>query len=150
MVAYKADASADPQRVKVVRARPKAAVEGCYDRATPPRFVAEPLVVQQQAGVEVQRAVSCVLERRHEAGGPLAANILKCQLKPIDARDYPASMAASDLARLKVIFPDGVCDWSKSGVNQVPVTPWASFGPCPNEPHRRGAAALTATIWRSP
>jgi hypothetical protein len=40
-------------------------------------------------------------------------------------------MAASDLARLKVIFPDGVCDWTKSGVNQVPVMPWASFGPSP-------------------
>ena len=68
---------------------------------------------------------------RHEAGGPLAANILKCQLKPVDARDYPASMSPSDLARLKTIFPNGVCDWARPGVSQVPVSPWASFGPSP-------------------
>jgi hypothetical protein len=24
-----------------------------------------------------------------------------------------------------------VCDYSKPGVNQVPVVPWASFGPAP-------------------
>jgi len=24
-----------------------------------------------------------------------------------------------------------VCDWSKPGVNQVPVVTWASFGPSP-------------------
>ncbi len=70
METFKADASADPQRVKVVRARPKAAVEGCYDRATPPRFVAEPLVVQQQAGVDLHDAVSCVFECPPRGGRP--------------------------------------------------------------------------------
>jgi Tannase-like family of unknown function (DUF6351) len=30
-----------------------------------------------------------------------------------------------------VIFPSGVCDWSKPGVNQVPVVTWASYGPSP-------------------
>jgi hypothetical protein len=131
MEAFKADASADPQRVKVLRAKPKAAVEGCYDRATPPRFVAEPLVFSSKPVSTCSRLYPVYSNVRHEAGGPLAANILKCQLKPIDARDYPASMPASDLARLKKIFPDGVCDWTRPGVNQVPVTPWASFGPSP-------------------
>ena len=68
---------------------------------------------------------------RHEAAGPLAANVLKCQLKPVDAHDYPSSLSAADLMRLKHIFPTGVCDWTKPGVNQVPVTTWASFGPSP-------------------
>jgi hypothetical protein len=56
---------------------------------------------------------------------------MKCQLKPVDARDYQASMAPAELARLKTIFPSGVCDWSKPGVNQVPVVTWASYGPSP-------------------
>ena len=68
---------------------------------------------------------------RKEAGGPLAANILKCQLKPIDAKDYAVPFSAAERARLKAIFPGGVCDWSKPGVNQTPVVPWASFGPSP-------------------
>ena len=57
--------------------------------------------------------------------------MLKCQLKPIDPKDYAAKIDAADLQRLRRIFPDGVCDWSKPGVSQVPVVPWASFGPAP-------------------
>jgi hypothetical protein len=68
---------------------------------------------------------------RHEAGGPLAANILKCQLKPVDPREYKTQPSAADLARLKALYPAGVCDWSKPGVNQVPVVTWASYGPSP-------------------
>jgi hypothetical protein len=68
---------------------------------------------------------------RHEAGGPLAANVLKCQLKPIDSKDYKATMSDAERARLNAIFPAGVCDWSKPGANQTPVVAWASFGPSP-------------------
>ena len=69
---------------------------------------------------------------RKEAGGPLAANILKCQLKPIDAEGlHRARSPPDERARLNAIFPGGVCDWSKPGVNQTPVVAWASFGPSP-------------------
>jgi hypothetical protein len=68
---------------------------------------------------------------RREAGGPLAANVLKCQLKPVDSRDYTTPPTAVELARLKALFAGGVCDWSKPGVNQVPVVTWASYGPSP-------------------
>ena len=68
---------------------------------------------------------------RYVAGGPLAANIMKCQLKPADGKDYTASFTPDEFARLKRIFPDGVCDWTKPGVAQTGVVPWASFGPAP-------------------
>ena len=68
---------------------------------------------------------------RREAGGPLAANVIKCQLKPIDAKDYKVTFTPAEMTRLKKIFASGVCDWSKPGVNQVPVVTWASFGPSP-------------------
>src|SRR5262249_7573440 len=56
---------------------------------------------------------------RQVAGGPLAENILKCQLKPLDAADYPAGvLSAAQLDRLKAVFKTGVCDWSKPGVGQ--------------------------------
>lgn len=57
---------------------------------------------------------------RRVAGGPLAANILKCQLKAIDVSDYgTATLAGDQFARLEAVFPQGVCDWSKPGVGQV-------------------------------
>ncbi len=56
---------------------------------------------------------------RQVAGGPLAENILKCQLKPLNTADYtPVTFTAAQLARLHATFPDGVCDWSKPGVGQ--------------------------------
>jgi len=56
---------------------------------------------------------------RQVAGGPLAENILKCQLKPLNSADYaPIVFTSAQLARLNAVFPDGVCDWSKPGVGQ--------------------------------
>ena len=46
----------------------------------------------------------------------------------IDAKDYPASFTASDRQRLRTIFPGGVCDWSKPGVEQQPMAgTWQSI-----------------------
>lgn len=132
MVAYMSDKSNDSQLTKVLRNKPKEAVEGCYDKATPPHFIAENLVFTSKPTTKCSELFPVYSNPRHEAGGPLAANIMKCQLKPIDQGDYKAAFTASELARLKGIFPGGVCDWSKPGVNQTSVVPWASWGPNPN------------------
>lgn len=55
---------------------------------------------------------------RIAAGAPLANDILKCQLKPVDPADYKQPLADAEFARLKTIFPDGVCDYSRIGVEQ--------------------------------
>ena len=55
------------------------------------------------------------------AGGGLANDVLKCQLKPVDLADYGAALSEAQRAKLGAIFPAGVCDWSKPGVNQVPL-----------------------------
>ena len=65
------------------------------------------------------------------AGAPIALDIIKCQLKDIDMSDYKVSFTAEQRARLRSIFPNGVCDWSKKGVKQVKLKTWASFGPSP-------------------
>jgi len=82
---------------------------------------------------------------RQVAGGPLTENILKCQLKPLDASDYlPATFTAAQLARLYAAFPDGVCDWSKPGVGQQAAVSPLTFengpggeplGPAPQSSH---------------
>jgi hypothetical protein len=131
MVAYKSDTSGDPQRVKVIRSRPMGGVEGCYDRSTPPVFIAEHLVFSSKPVSKCTALHPVYSSTRKEAGGPLAANILKCQRKPVDGKDYKIAFSDAERARLNAIFPAGVCDWSKPGVNQTPVVPWASFGPSP-------------------
>ena len=56
---------------------------------------------------------------RQVAGGPLAENILKCELKPLNSADYaPVVFTSAQLARLSAAFPGGVCDWSRLGVGQ--------------------------------
>jgi hypothetical protein len=56
-----------------------------------------------------------------QAGGPTTADVLKCQLKPIDFADYQAAFSDEQKARLKRTFQEGVCDYSKPGVQQVPL-----------------------------
>ena len=77
---------------------------------------------------------------RQVAGGPVAEDILKCQLKPLDfsSDDYLTSdgngrvaFSNDQQARLQVVFADGVCDWSKSGVAQQASPGWMSFSDGP-------------------
>lgn len=64
---------------------------------------------------------------RQVAGGPVAEDVLKCQLKPFDpnSSDYtwtvtgePMTFTAYTEYQLSRIFSEGVCDWSKPGVGQ--------------------------------
>jgi hypothetical protein len=64
------------------------------------------------------------------AGRPIDSIALKCALRPIDLRDYPPLSAAQE-ARLRAIFPGGVCDWSRPGIGEEPFRArdrWAEFG----------------------
>ncbi len=131
MDSYKRDSSNDPQRTKVLRAKPADFVEGCYDKSTPPVFIAEHLLFSAKPVSRCSEFYPVYSNPRREAGGPLSGNTLKCQLKPVDTRDYTVQFSPDDLARLKAIFPGGVCDFTRPGVNQTPVVTWASFGPSP-------------------
>jgi hypothetical protein len=85
---------------------------------------------------------------RQVAGGSLAENILKCQLKPLNTAEYlPATFTAEQLIRLNSTFPDGVCDWSKHGVGQQAARSPLTFAAGPGgkrlgaapTSHRRGS-----------
>ena len=65
------------------------------------------------------------------AGGPLAANVIKCQLKPLDTNAYTVTFTSTEWSQLQAVFPNGVCDCSKTGVNQTGVVPWGSCRPSP-------------------
>jgi len=65
---------------------------------------------------------------RSVAGGPKTGDVNKCQLKPPAREDYPLTFTDADFARLQQIFPNGVCDWSKPGVEQQGLRgTWLSF-----------------------
>ena len=129
MEAVAADDSDIPQHDKVVRNKPPMAVDGCWSSAS--TFIAEPQTFGRLPDSQCNTLFPSFAFPRYVAGGPLAANNIKCQLKPIDPNDYTVSFSSAELTRLHAIFPDGVCDWSKPGVNRTGVVPWASFGPAP-------------------
>ena len=61
-------------------------------------------------------------------GEPLAQDVLKCKLKKVDARDYASPLSEAQLARLEAIFADGVCDYSRRGLNQKRLAgTWLSY-----------------------
>jgi hypothetical protein len=127
--AVRADAASGSPRDKAVRDRPAAAVDGCWKSGSV--FVAEPQTFSREPGTPCNTLYPSYGFPRLMAGGPLAANVLKCQLKPVDPHDYAAPLTPAELARLRRVFPTGVCDWSKPGIGQTAVVAWASFGPAP-------------------
>ncbi|MDQ4678456.1 DUF6351 family protein, partial [Stenotrophomonas maltophilia group sp. RNC7] len=71
---------------------------------------------------------------RLAAGMPLKHDVLKCQLKPVDVSDYAQAMTPAQVARLKQTFHDGVCDFSKPGIEQQGLAgSWFGF-PSPGAP----------------
>ena len=132
--AVKADTSNASQIDKVRRARLVAdVVDGCWDTSTtPPTFIREPATFSSQPDSRCNTLYPSYGFPRLVAGGPLAADIIKCKLKPIDLADYAVTFSEAELARLRSIFADGVCNWSQKGMMQTGVVPWASFGPSPD------------------
>ncbi len=56
------------------------------------------------------------IEPRLAAGAPITNDIMKCELKSVTFSDYKATFSKAQQARMKKVFPGGVCDWSKPGV----------------------------------
>jgi hypothetical protein len=102
---------------KVVRAKPAAAVDGCWTAEG--ERVDEPLSLTGAGRCAALYPPHST--PRLAAGANLADDVLKCQLKPIDARDYGGRLTAADVQQLRQVFPGGVCDYSKPGVNQRPL-----------------------------
>lgn len=58
---------------------------------------------------------------RIAAGAPVAGDILKCQLMPVDRRSYRRAFTDDQFRRLRATFPTGVCDYRRRGVEQRPL-----------------------------
>jgi hypothetical protein len=56
------------------------------------------------------------------AGGAITGDVLACKLMRLDFSQYQVTFTADQQARLRAVFPDGVCDWSTKGRQQVPLS----------------------------
>jgi hypothetical protein len=102
---------------RVVRNRPARLVDGCYTDKL------EPVTDRARCAELFPYAAN----PRLVAGEPLTTDRLKCELKAVDRRDYRPTLTDNQLADLRAVFPQGVCDYSKKGVGQGPSQTWLSF-----------------------
>jgi hypothetical protein len=112
------DTSNDSKLAKLRRAKPANLVDACWTRDEHPQKIVERQMPASGRCNELYPANSFP---RGVAGSALAADIVKCQLKPVSPSDYKVTFTADEMARLKQVFPGGVCDWSKPGVEQQPM-----------------------------
>ena len=107
--------AADPAALsadKIVKHKPA--------EATDAYWTAEGKRVNEKAswdpGTSWNKTFPIHLEPRLIAGAPVANDVMKCQLKPVDFAQYKVKFSSAQQKRMKKIFADGVCDWSKPGV----------------------------------
>lgn len=101
---------------KIVANRPAELVEGCNTRDATPEFIAQPL--NRDADSECEQLYPSASFPREVAGASVAADVVKCRLRDPVPGDYDVVFTDEQWQRLTAIFADGVCDYSKPGVEQ--------------------------------
>jgi hypothetical protein len=112
--AIAADRAPGPLAAHIARARPNDLRDGCtavsgekiFERAS-----------YKSAG-RCEEMYPAYGDPRLAAGGPLTNDVLKCTLKPVSPADYVYPLSAAQLRRLREIFPDGVCDFTRPGIRE--------------------------------
>jgi hypothetical protein len=119
-----ADTSGTSHAQKVIDNKPADLKDACWDAAG----------TKYEEPVTLDPAATCnQLFPVHEnvriaAGGPIAADVLKCQLEPLDFGSYSVQFTDAERARLAAIFPNGVCDWTQPSVNRLDLMDtWLSY-----------------------
>lgn len=113
----KKDSSKGSVADKIAKAKPAAAVDGCW--TADGTRINEPAVFGENGKCNDLYPIHTT--PRIVAGTPLSDNVMKCQLKPVSAKDYKVAFSTPELDELRQIFPGGVCDYSKPGVMQQPL-----------------------------
>jgi hypothetical protein len=119
------DHTGRPLAHKVVAHQPVAAVDACWPSGTPAAGGTK-VVDPDYAGV-CGRTFPHFGDARHVAGDPPTGQVLKCQLKPLDPRDYAVRFDPAQWATLQGIFPAGACDYRRPGIGQQRSIPWLTF-----------------------
>jgi hypothetical protein len=116
LAAVEADPSNAPRSVKIRRHKPADAVDACFID-----------------GVKVTDPNTCRAtfpfhaNPRIAAGAPLANDVLRCRLTPLNKRDYNVAFTPEQWTKLRQAFPHGVCDYRKPGADRQPSVPWLTY-----------------------
>jgi hypothetical protein len=102
----KNDHSSAPAIDKVLRAKPAKAVDTCF----------KPSMERVTDVTACRQLYPTHATPRQAAGGPVTDDALKCQLRPLDRPSYGQPLTDAQWTRLKALFGQGVCDFSKPGV----------------------------------
>ncbi|MEK7260337.1 MAG: DUF6351 family protein [Pseudomonadota bacterium] len=102
---------------KVVRAKPAAAVDACWDLQG--KRIEEEFVFMGEG--QCNTLYPSHTNPRLAAGAPLVDDAIKCALRPLTRSDYPASLSDTQWTQLQSVFAEGVCDYSKPGSGQEPL-----------------------------
>lgn len=127
--AIEADNASGTLAQKVIRNRPADANDGCFTTAgaTTTDLATELSLTDASCPIA---APMLHKSPRQIAGGPVSEDVYKCQLKPLDttSADYGgATFTVAQTNRLRAVFPDGVCDWTKPGVGQSTAYSFTNF-----------------------
>ena len=122
--AVEADHSSASLEQKIADDRPAAVHDQCSDIPDVDQVVVPGVGEVCQSPVLQTRFAT----PRMVAGESIATDQEKCQLKPLNQSDYyPVTFSDTEWAELQQIFPSGVCNWSKPGVDQQPTIPWQTY-----------------------
>jgi Tannase-like family of unknown function (DUF6351) len=104
---------------KVVRNKPAALTDGCWTGTTAPfSFIVEPQFLGGPGTSACNDLYPGYLFPRSMAGMPLRNDVVKCHLRPLDLADYAVTLTPAEQARLRRMFPAGVCDYTRPGFEQ--------------------------------
>jgi hypothetical protein len=117
LAAVEKDPRAVPLARKIIEDKPADIVDRCTNGAG--------LALPAAACDATVQAYS---DPRIEAGMALTDDTIKCELRPLRRSDY-GSVQFSDAQweTLRKTFPEGVCDYSRPGVNRVPTQAWQTY-----------------------
>jgi hypothetical protein len=104
---------------KVARNKPADATDRCYDGSGN----------KVSDGICGEAVVPTYGTPRTVAGDALTTDTNKCQVKPLNRSDNygPIPLTDDQWAALQQIFPGGVCDFSKRGVDQQGAITWLTY-----------------------
>jgi hypothetical protein len=102
---------------KIAAAKPDGIADACWDEN------GEPIVEKRSydGNGRCNQLYPPHGDPRTAAGQPLTNDILKCALKPVNPKDYVHPLTEEQLTRLKAVFPQGVCDYTRPGIGQGPM-----------------------------
>lgn len=117
VTALQADTSTKPIAQKMQETKPADLVDACFTNNGTVKIAEQQVYTGPTKCNQLYPAYSTP---RMVAGEPLTNDVLKCELKRVTMADYQVRFTAKQEARLRQVFPQGVCDYGRPGVAQVP------------------------------